>query len=202
MASASRVREGLTLEEFLRQPGIDEQPYLEYIDGRIEAKPVPKTKHSVIEGKMLVRLNQFAEPLALGEAFVELRCTFAGRSLVPDIVFLLEDHVLTDDRGEYVDVVLIPPDIHIEVISPDHHEKQCREKLEHSTAHGCPLGWLIDPYREAVRVYRPGQPPQDLPPEGALVGDPVLPGFRLPVAEVFGWLVRRRPEPGQPGGPG
>ena len=25
-------------------------------------------------------------------------------------------------------------------------------------------------------------------PDGVLDGEPVLPGFRLPVAEVFGWL--------------
>ena len=32
------------------------------------------------------------------------------------------------------------------------------EKLVHSTSHGCPLGWLIHPYRETVDVYRPGMP--------------------------------------------
>ena len=202
MASASRVREGLTLEEFLLRPDIEEKPYLEYIDGRIEAKPVPKTKHSVVQMRLSARVNGHAEPPGLGLAFPELRCTFAGRSIVPDLVFLLDQHIPTDEHGEYVDVILLPPDIHIEIISPDHHEKQCREKLEHSTAHGCPLGWLIDPYREEVRVYRPGLPPQILPPDGVVEGEPVLPDFRLPVAEVFGWLVHRRPGPGQPGGAG
>jgi len=202
MAGASRVREGLTLEEFLRMTGIDDPPSLEFIDGRIEAKAMPKMKHSVIEGKMLVQLNRFAEPLGLGQAFIELRCTFAGRSIVPDVVFLLEDHILTDQQGEYVDETPIPPDIHIEIISPDRHEKKSREKLAHSTANGSALGWLIHPYRATIHVYRPGREPELLPHDGVLEGEPVLPGFRLPVAEVFGWLVHRRPGPGQPGGAG
>jgi hypothetical protein len=32
--------------------------------------------------------------------------------------------------------------------------------------------------------------------DGALEGAPVLPGFRLPAAEVFGWLIYRRSGPG------
>ena len=189
MASASRVRVGLTLEEFLRQPGIDEQPYLEYIDGRIEAKAMPKKKHGLVQGELMAYVNRFARPTRLGYAFPELRCTFAGRSIVPDVVFLLRGHIQLDEAGRPVDETPIPPDIHVEILSPDHHEKQNREKPEHSTAHGCPLGWLIDPFRESIHAYRPGLPPRLLPPDGVLEGEPVLPGFRLPVAEVFGWLT-------------
>ncbi len=202
MASASRVREGLTLEEFLRMPEIDQQPYLEFIGGRIEAKAMPKTKHSIIQMRLTARLDEHAEPRRLGIPFPELRCTFAGRSIVPDIAFLLDLHILTDDRGEFVDETPIPPDIHIEIISPDRHEKKSREKLAHSTANGSALGWLIHPYRETIHLYRPGREPELLPHDGVLEGEPVLPGFRLPVAEVFGWLVHRRPGPGQPGGAG
>jgi Uma2 family endonuclease len=63
-------------------------------------------------------------------------------------------------------------------------------------AHGCPLGWLIHPERKYVDVYRPGRPVGRLAADGVLEGEPVLPGFRLPVAEVFGWLIYRRPGPG------
>lgn len=46
MASPARVEKTITLEEFLRLPEIDEHPYLEYIDGKIEAKASPqKTWH-------------------------------------------------------------------------------------------------------------------------------------------------------------
>src|SRR5215218_8055839 len=100
MASPARVRENLTLEEFLRLP--EEEPPLEYIDGRVEADVSPQKKHGRIELKLSESLDRFAEPGGLGLAIPELRCTFAGRSIVPDVVFLLDDHIAVDDRGVVV----------------------------------------------------------------------------------------------------
>jgi Uma2 family endonuclease len=190
MASRTRIREGMTLEEFLKLP--EDEPYLEFIDGRIEAKVSPQKKHSLFTLRFLERLNRWAEPADLGLAFPELRCTFAGRSIIPDVVFLLMEHIEYDAEGKIVDETRRPPDIHIEIISPDQGMKKAREKLVHSTSHGSALGWLIHPYRETIDVYRPGKPAERMAPDGILEGEPVLPGFRLPVAEVFGWLKRRR----------
>jgi Uma2 family endonuclease len=183
----------MTLEEFLRMPEIDERPYKEFIDGRIETKMSPQKKHGRLEKRLMNHVDAFSEPRDLGEAFPELRCTFAGRSIVPDVVFLLNEHIETDEDGEILDPTLRPPDIHIEIVSPDQSVRKCREKLVFSTAKGCPLGWLIDPIRKTVHVYRPGQRAKPVPADGVLEGDPVLPGYRLPVAELFGWLKLRRP---------
>ena len=134
MSSASRVKAPLTLEEFLRLPEIDEHPYLEYIDGKIEAKVSPQKKHSLIQSQIMRSLDDFAKPSSLGLAFPELRCTFAGRSIVPDVVFLLASHVDVDSEGELVDETFRPPDIHIEIGSPDQPAKRNRERLLFSTA--------------------------------------------------------------------
>ena len=117
-----------------------------------------------------------------------MRGTFAGRSVIPDVVFLLKAHIERDDQGEPVDDTPWPPDLHVEIISPDQAARKAREALTFSMAHGCPLGWLIHPYRKTIEVYRPGRPAARLAPDGVLEGEPVLPGFRLPAAEVFGWL--------------
>jgi Uma2 family endonuclease len=196
MASPPRIRPGMTIEEFLRWPDIDGHPYLEYIDGRIEAKVSPEKKHSRLSTRLVAHLDRFAGPVGLGEAFVDLRCTFAGRSIVPDVVFLRDEHIAADDQGEIADETPLPPDIHVEIISPKQGVRPAHEKLVHSTAHGCALGWLIHPYRKTIDVYRPGRPVERLAPDGILEGEPVLPGFRLPAAEVFGWLSRRPPGPG------
>ena len=62
---ATRLRrpgQGMTLEEFLRWPRIDEKPYLEYVDGRIEVKVSPKGSIAVIEMRMTHGAwNAFAE---------------------------------------------------------------------------------------------------------------------------------------------
>ncbi len=188
MSSQPRILEGLTLEEFLRTPGIDEPPYQEYIDGRVEVKVSPQKKHGIIQVDLCGYFNQFAKPRKLGRAFPELRCTFAGRSILPDVTFLLMEHIPLDERGEPIDETLIPPDIHVEIISPDKKLKKSREKLIHSTSHGCPLGWLIHPSARWIEVYRPGQAPERFSEDDVLEGEPVLEGFRLPVSAVFGWL--------------
>jgi Uma2 family endonuclease len=193
MARAVRVGETLTLEEFLRMPGIDERPYKEFIDGRVETKVSPQKKHGRLEKRLINHVDAFSEPRESGEAFPELRCTFAGRSIIPDVVFLLDEHIETDENGEILDPTFRPPDIHIEIVSPEQSVRKCREKLVFSTNNGCPLGWLIDPIRKTVHVFRPGQRAKQVPADGVLAGDPVLPGYRLPVAELFGWLKRRRP---------
>ena len=87
-------------------------------------------------------------------------------------------------------------DIHIEIVSPDQLVAKLKRRLVHSTSNGCPLGVLVHSERKTIDLYRPGRPPERLAADGILDGDPVLPGFRLPVAEVFGWLVHRRPAPG------
>jgi hypothetical protein len=43
--------------------------------------------------------------------------------------------------------------------------------------------------------------PERLPDDGALDGDPVLPGYRLRLAQLFGWLKLRRPNPPDRSGP-
>jgi len=199
MASQSRTRTGMSLEEFLAWPRIDERPYLEYVDGRIEVKLSPEKKHSRLQPKLAWALEAFAEPSGLGAAFTELRCTFSGRSILPDVTFLLIDHIPCDDRGEPIDETNVPPDIHIEIISAGRAIKRSHDKLVFSTSNGCPLGWLLHPYRGTIDVYRPGQTPERLPADGFLDGAPVLPGFRISVAEIFGMLQIRRPANPGPG---
>lgn len=188
MGSPARVGEMLTLEAFLRMPGIDERPYKEFIDGRVETKMSPQMRHALITMRLLTHLLRHAEPLRLGLPFPELRCTFAGRSIIPDVVFLLAAHIVVGEDGNVLNPTLRPPDLHVEIVSPDQSVQKCREKLRFSVSHGCPLGWLIDPERETGHVYRPGRRARLMPDNGILDGEPVLPGYRLPVVELFGWM--------------
>jgi Uma2 family endonuclease len=191
MASVPKLDRPLTLETFLKRPEIEEAPVQEFINGRVEYKAVPQAQHARLTGRLYMAFNLFAAAGNLGESFPELRCTYLGRSIVPDLAFLLDEHIEYDENDKLVNRIHRPPDIHVEIVSPDQSLKICREKLVHSTAHGCALGLLIDPESERIEIYRPGTV-EALPPDGAISGDPVLPGFRLEVAEVFGWLQRRR----------
>ncbi len=177
----------MTLEEFLRDPRIDRRPYLEYIDGEVVAKVSPQAKHALLAADFLGAFNGHSRPRRLGRAMPELRFTFAGRSILPDVAFVTSEHIVYDDAGEIAEVIPTPPDIHVEIMSPDKRLTRTREKMTHSTAHGCSLGVLVHPSRKWIEVYRGGVA-ELLPADGSIDFAPVLPGLRLGVSAVFDWL--------------
>ena len=64
----------LTLEEFLKLP--ETKPASEYINGQIIQKPMPKGRHSRLQGKLCTVINQL-EDKKIAYAFPELRCTLS-----------------------------------------------------------------------------------------------------------------------------
>ncbi len=180
--------EPLTLDQFLRLPEIDEKPYLEFINGHVEPKVSPRAKHSRIQSKLLSFLDSFAHSQRLGLAFPELRCTFAGRSIVPDVVFLTRDQIVLDAHGEPIDEIRVAPALHIEILSPGQSPQGPRERLSFTTHHGGRIGWLIDPNRREVQAFLPGQEPFVVPASIGLPVAEVLPGLSLTPANIFDWL--------------
>ena len=67
------------------------------IEGEIIQKPLPKTKHSLLQLRTCNEINQVTETPKIAYAFPELRCTFGGRSLVTDIAVLLWEQIQFDD---------------------------------------------------------------------------------------------------------
>ena len=47
MVTATQITPSITLEEFLLLP--ETKPYNEYINGKIEQKPMPQGEHSTLE---------------------------------------------------------------------------------------------------------------------------------------------------------
>jgi Uma2 family endonuclease len=56
-----------------------------------------------------------------------------------------------------------------------------REYMENGTR----LGWLINPRRAQVEIYRPGQEVEVLDNPAFVSGDPVLPGFTLDLKDIL-----------------
>ena len=71
------------LEEFLKLP--ETEPACEYINKKILQKPLPQGEHSRLQGKLCNVINQIVKIPKIAYAFPELRCTFGGASLVPDV---------------------------------------------------------------------------------------------------------------------
>jgi Uma2 family endonuclease len=196
MSASPKPHPSPTLDEFLRMPDIEEAPGLEYIDGRVVEKAMPNRSHGRVAMGFARRFDEFAEPEGLGVSEIEVRHTFAGRSILPDASFQLMERVDLKPDGTSEDFVPYPPDIHIEIISPDQSVPQTHSKLLHSVSNGCTIGVMVHPEKRTIDVYRTGRPPERLPDDGAIDFAPVLPGLVIPVAEVFSWMVVRPNRPG------
>jgi Uma2 family endonuclease len=79
-----------------------------------------------------------------------------------------------------------PPDLAVEVISPSDRFDKLMLKIRDYLAAGTPLVWALDPRSRVTAVFRPGQPVHFLDEDGVLEGEDVLPGFALPLRDVFG----------------
>ena len=178
----------ITLEEFLNLP--ETKPASEYIDGKIIPKPMPKGKHSTIQTELSTAINVALKPQKTARAFSELRCTFGGRSTVPDISVFTRDRIPRDDNHEIADSFKTAPDWTIEILSPEQSQTRVTKNILHCLDNGTHLGWLIDPSEQSVLVYFPKQKPAFFE-----VATDVLPvpdfakAFQLSVGELFGWLL-------------
>ena len=104
----------LTLEEFLKLP--ETKPASEYINGQIIQKPMPQGKHSRIQGEFVTAINAVVKPKKIACAFPELRCTFGGRSTIPDITVFVWNRIPCDENGEIVNAFSLAPDWTIEIL--------------------------------------------------------------------------------------
>ena len=77
------------------------------------------------------------------------------------------------------------PTLAVEILSPSDQHEEVVEKVQEYLDVGIPLVWVIDPIFRTVEVHRPGVEPEQFNVHQELTAEPHLPGFRVPVAEIF-----------------
>ena len=176
----------LTLEKFLKFP--ETKPASEFINGEIVQKPMPQGEHSRLQFKFCAVVNEVAEPEKIAIAFPELRCTFGGDSIIPDVAVFRWDRIPVRPSGRIANRFEIHPDWSIEILSPDQSQTKVLGKLLHCSEYGTELGWLIDPDEESILVVFPEQRVQLLRGNAQV---PILKGISLElrVEQVFSWLT-------------
>ena len=78
------------------------------------------------------------------------------------------------------------PDLAVEVRSPSDRSGEVSEKAQDWFAAGCRLVWVVDPKARTVTQYRSRTEIAILTAAETLTGGDVVPGFSVPVAEIFG----------------
>lgn len=147
----------ITLNEFPLLP--ETEPATEYINYKIMQKTMPKGRHSRLQGKLCQEINQVSETQKIAYAFPELRCTFDGRSIVPDIAVFQWQNIPFLADGEIPDNFNLAPDWIIEILSPDQNANKVIGRILHSLQHGSKLGWFLDHCDRSILTFKPNQQP-------------------------------------------
>lgn len=177
----------ITLEEFLKIP--ETEPASEYVDGQIIQKPMPQGKHSTIQTELSAAINVVMKPQRIARAFTELRCTFGGRSIVPDVSVFVLDRIPRDEKGEIANIFQAAPDWTIEILSPDQSVTKVTKNILYCLKYETQMGWMIDPDEQTVFVYLPKQQPEVFDESEQPLPVPSFASeLRLTVGELFGWL--------------
>lgn len=107
-----------------------------------------------------------------------------GSSLLgPDVAFVRADRVPPRDQQQ--GWTRLPPDFVAEVLSPSNTAQETNERVLLYLQAGVRLVWIVDPRHETVTVHWPDRTARIFAVGETLDGEDVLPGFTLPVVEVF-----------------
>ncbi len=100
----------------------------------------------------------------------------------PDVAFVRADRV---PAGATKGFFRGAPDLAVEVLSPDDRAGEVLDKVQEWLDAGCRAVWVVDPRTRTVTVYRSRNQIVVLKESDSLTGDDVLPGFSVPIAEIF-----------------
>ena len=108
-----------------------------------------------------------------------------GAMRSPDASWVRKDRwdaLRADEREKFLPLC---PDFVVELRSPSDRLASLQRRLRELIRNGAQLGWLIDPRRRSVHVYRPGQSVRTLLAPGEITADPPLNGFVLDLRSIL-----------------
>ena len=112
-----------------------------------------------------------------------------GAKRTPDAAWLKRERWEALSNEEQEKLPILCPDFVVELMSPSDRRpvrfRMLQAKMGEYIANGALLGWLIDPFKQNVYIYRSGQPVECLENPAEIPGDPVLPGFAFNIGEVW-----------------
>jgi Uma2 family endonuclease len=181
----------MTAEEFLALPDDGVERWL--IRGQLrEKRDTDLTRrnkpHSITEGRLTARLGAWlaTQPEPRGEVV----CGEAGFVFRrnPESSAGVDVALITAAQADQVtDTTMIegPPTLIAEVLSPHDTQEEVADRVTEYLDCGVPVVWVASPFFRTVTVHRPGAEPVLFNRTQVLTGDPELPGFSCPVADLF-----------------
>src|SRR5688572_1523646 len=186
-------RSGLvTLEEFERMPELTRYRQ-ELSRGRVVREPRPGARHGVITSRIFMLLMEQGEQLGHGRVL-----THNGFLISREPPTVREPDVAFSTNAQLPDALPdgfwpFSPDMAVEVISPSNKFSAINDKVGQYIEAGSRLVWVVDPSTRSVWVHRSLQDVKILRGNDELTGEPVIPGLRHSLRELFAdWQALER----------
>ncbi len=174
----------ISAEKFAEMPNPIDGSRQELVRGEIEDMPPVKGRHGIVQLEIGSILRAYVKPRQLGWLAVESGTILERNPDTvrgPDVAFYSMARQPEMPEGYFE----IPPDLAVEVLSPDDRRKNVREKIAQYVASGVKLVWLVDPEAQTVMVYSGTTRGIEYGDTDSLDGGDVIPGFTCTVAELF-----------------
>lgn len=186
MTPAAAVQfERVTAEELLAMP--DDGLRRELIDGEVLVTPPPGEEHGVVAARMLIKLGSHVLAHNLGIVHAAETGFRIGSDpdtvLAPDAAFVSRERVERAAVGKGYRAGA--PDLAVEVVSPSDSFVDVEAKVARWLEAGCRMVIVINPARRAATVYRSRDEIALLTESDVLDGGDVVPGWSLPLRELF-----------------
>ncbi|HEX5875037.1 MAG TPA: Uma2 family endonuclease [Pyrinomonadaceae bacterium] len=171
----------MTAQELGNLP--DEPHRHELIKGELLTMPLPKAEHMRVAANLTFLLMQHARANRLGQVNAEGGYKLESDPdtvLGPDVSFVSQDRFALSPEGYHYG----PPDLAVEVLSPDDRRGRVEHKLSLWLEFGTRSVWLVNPRRRTVEVCK-ATGERILFHETDELSDDTVPGFRVKVSEIF-----------------
>ena len=175
----------LTAEDLFRMP--DDGNRYELVKGELRTMPPPGFRHGLIMINFAAPLKRYVQENRLGAVsagdpgFLLARDPDVLRA--PDVAFVSAARIAA--AGEPTGYWQGAPDLAVEILSPSDTVVDVEEKTDDWLTLGCAMVVLVNDRRRTVTVHRPGAAPRTLRGDDVFEGEEVIPGFRLPLADIF-----------------
>jgi Uma2 family endonuclease len=185
LAIAAPEKKVWTDEAFMALPD-DGQRY-EIVNGELIDMGNSGALHGYVCSLLLAALMGYILPQKLG-VVLDSSTAFKmknGNKRSPDISFFAKERLqgITELPSGFLEGA---PDLAVEVLSPGNTVEEIHDKLTEYFENGTRLAWVIHPNEKYILVYRSAQEPDRLLKSvDFLDGEEVVPGFSLPVADLF-----------------
>ena len=159
----------------------------EIVNGELIDMGNSGAKHGYICSILMILLGGYVRLQKLGAMF-DSSTAFkmkSGNKRSPDISFMAKERLqgLEDLPDGFLEGA---PDLAVEILSPSNTVEEIHNKIVEYFENGAKLVWVIHPKEQYVLVYRSAQSPDRLlKSTDSLDGEDIVPGFILPIADLF-----------------